>query len=126
MWRIVDAQEKMAPFSSVSEKPFHSFARFSRLARRLMHGERAEARLFFAIAAFSKFLMDNNLPEESLRDLEIVMGVKTLHELGYGGEGKEAEFVSKEPLSFGLLEFVKENRRVLASFVNTRLRESHL
>src|SRR3989344_5222032 len=126
MWRIVDAQEKDQPFGLGQRSAFRSFARFSRLARRLMHGERSESRLFSTVVAFREFLVRHALSEELLRDLEIAMAVKMLHELGYGGDGEETLYVRKEPLSRDLLSFVEKHRRTLTAFVNARLTETHL
>jgi len=126
MWRIVDITERRPPLSSVLPRVASSFARFSRLMRRLMHGERGEARLFSSTADFREFLMDEDMSKESLLSLEVAMAVKVLHELGYGGDEKEALFVHAEPLSHSLLSFVEKHRHTLVAFVNTRLRESHL
>ena len=72
------------------------------------------------------FLVRHALSEELLRDLEIAMAVKMLHELGYGGDGEETLYVRKEPLSRDLLSFVEKHRRTLTAFVNARLTETHL
>lgn len=126
MWRVVDVQEKENTIPLHDTNTLRFFARFSLLIRRLMHGERSESHLFKTMIVFRNFLIGKTFSEHTKRDIEIVMAVKVLHELGYGGDGAEALRVHQEPLSHELLSFVGGQRRTLTMFVNTRLRESHL
>ncbi len=126
MWRVVDADGREHPSSFADANTLRSFALFSLLVRRLVHGERTDATLFSAIVAFRKFLTEGTHAPEVCKSLEIIMAVKILHELGYGGNETHALRVYTEPLSPDLISFVGKYRHTLTVFVNTRLRESHL
>ena len=125
-WRIVDAEEEGEPFSRAPILAQQSFARFSSLLRRLLHGERTERRLFSDVLAFRAHMRARPYSERELHDLEIIMAVKTLFELGYGGGEKEVAHIYAEDLSDSLLAFAGAHRRALVLFVRGRVRESHL
>lgn len=125
IWRIVDAQERTPLFSKDRMEHMRACARAARLVRRLTHGERKESALFSEFCQFRTFLAHEELSPLECRSAEIAMAIKTLAHLGYGG-GEQEDYIAHEPFSHALLSLTSTHSRTLVSFINARLRESHL
>lgn len=125
IWRIVDAEERTPLYFQEKMEHMRVFARAARLMRRLVHGERKDEVLFSELCQFRTFLAQEELSPDERRGAEIVMAIKILVHLGYGGDDTTAH-ISEEPFSRALFSEASARSRALISFINARLKESHL
>ncbi|HPS21394.1 MAG TPA: DNA repair protein RecO [Candidatus Paceibacterota bacterium] len=127
-WRITSAS-KTNELENVSKKreTLEVFANISRLLIRLLAGEEANEILFDdllnGLFILEKCETNNN---EVLRNIEAVIVLRILNNLGYIGGGKITDEIIKSPFEQELVFKVSKNRTKILSEINRALRESHL
>lgn len=97
----------------------------SRLLKRLLPGEDANPALFTdLIKGFS--ILEKLNTEEELRNIEMVVVLRILHNLGYIGKNKMLDELVESPLESSLIFEVTKKRIAILSLINQTLKETHL
>ena len=96
------------------------------IIRRLMRGERQEPRLFADIILFIEFIRVHETRQSLTRAAEIAIAMRTLAELGYGGEGEIWRTFGENSFSEFLVGEAAERKSDCVRLINARLAETHL
>lgn len=124
-WRVTSAS-KISGLEALAQMPPHLriFGNVSRLLRRLLSGEEPNEALF---DDFKKgLLLLQKTKTEDLPDIEAVLVLRILHNLGYIGESPGFEDLTKSPFEEGLVLQAYKNRRAVLRQINKALKETHL
>ena len=126
-WRLVSAR----PIDSFRESWDHAekrriLARHAQLLRRLIQGEERHEKLFDDVLS-SVYFLHSLTKDESLSDVELLMVVRLLDELGYWGKKEKfAPLFHDEAWNYESLEYVRLVRPELLLEVNNSLQSSQL
>jgi DNA repair protein RecO len=125
-WRITSAS-KTNKLESVSQRreTLEVFSNISRLLKRLLAGEEANEVLFDDLLNGLSVLEKCETTEE-LRNIEVVIVLRVLHNLGYIGEMEMTDDIVKSPFEQDLVFKVSKNRNKILSEINKAIQESHL
>ena len=125
-WRITSAS-KTNELESVSKRreTLEVFANISRLLMRLLAGEESNQNLFDDLLN-GLFILEKCETREELRNVEVVIVLRVLHNLGYVGENGPADDIVKSPFEQELVFKVSKNRNKILSEINKAIRESNL
>jgi len=125
-WRITSAS-KTNLLENVSRKKetLEVFSNISRLLKRLLAGEEANQNLFNDLLN-GLFILEKYETEQDLRNIEMIIVLRLLHNLGYIGGNEAISDVIKSPFEQELILNVSKNRNKILSEINKALRESHL
>lgn len=125
-WRITSAS-KTNMLESVSQKKetLEVFSNLSRLLKRLLAGEEANKNLFSDLLN-GLLILEKYETQEDLRNIEMIIVLRLLHNLGYIGGNETIGDVIKSPFEQELVLSVSKNRNKILSEINKALRESHL
>ncbi|MEX2052208.1 MAG: DNA repair protein RecO, partial [Candidatus Paceibacterota bacterium] len=97
----------------------------ARLLKRLLAGEDPNEVLFMDVVQGLGVLEKTQSAEEA-RNIEIVLVLRILSNLGYIGGGDALEDLIKSPFESALAFEVAKSRSVILSHINKALRETHL
>lgn len=101
------------------------FANIARLLKRLLPGEEANPVLFHDVLAGLLVLEKTNAPED-LRNIEAVMVLRILKNLGYIGQDKYFDSLVESPFESGLIFEASKSRSKILNEINKALKETHL
>lgn len=98
-----------------------------KLLRRLLQGEEAAPGLFLTLSLGFAFLAEEDLSSEEMKNMECVLILRILYQLGYlGKEEPVVSYVGETPLSRELLSSVSPIRRAAIAKINKSLNASSL
>ena len=125
-WRLTSAS-KTNCLENISKRPgtLKVFVNISRLLKRLLAGEDANQVLFADLLnGFS--ILEKSETMEDLRNIEAIMVLRILHNLGYIGGDETLKNLIKSPFESELvLQVVKSRAKILLE-INKALQETHL
>ncbi|MFA6524219.1 MAG: DNA repair protein RecO [Candidatus Paceibacterota bacterium] len=125
-WRITSAS-KTNELENISKKreTLEVFANLSQLLKRLLVGEESNGILFTDLLN-GLFVLEKSETIEEIRNIEAIVVLRMLSNLGYiGGSEVLKEFI-KSPFEENLIFEVGKSRGKILSEINKALRESHL
>jgi len=126
LWRVTTAS-KTNDLESIrhnSEK-MRIFANVCRLLKRLLAGEDANQKLFDDFLQGLQVLEKEKNSSE-FRDIEIILVLRILHDLGYIGQLPENEKLISSTFDTEVIMTASENRRKILNTINRALRETDL
>ena len=125
-WRLISAS-KTNSLENISKHPetLTVFANISRLLKRLLAGEEANEILFVDLLKGLEILEKTEKKEE-LRNLEAVIVLRMLNNLGYIGGNISLQNLIKSPFEENLVFEASKNRTEILSEINKALQETHL
>ena len=125
-WRLTSAS-KTNRLENISKRPeaLKVFVNVSRLLRRLLAGEDANENLFIDLLnGFS--ILEKYETVEDLRNIEVIMVLRILNNLGYIGGNEALKTLTQSPFETDLVLKVAESRAKILSEINKALQETHL
>ena len=125
-WRLTSAS-KTNKLENISKRPeaLKVFVNVSRLLKRLLAGEDANENLFIDLLnGFS--ILEKYETAEDLRNIEAIMVLRILNNLGYIGGNEVLKDLVKSPFEVELVLKVAESRAKILSEINKALQETHL
>lgn len=125
-WRLTSAS-KTNKLENISKKTetLEVFSNVALLLKRLLAGEEANQSLFDDLLNGLSALEKAESSDE-VRNIEAVMVLRLLHNLGYIGSSEAMNDIIKSPFEQELVFKVSKNRNRILSEINKALRESHL
>jgi DNA repair protein RecO len=125
-WRITSAS-KTNKLEQLTKNlgTFEVLVNISRLLKRLLAGvEKNEALFDDLINGLS--ILENEKQEENLRNLEAVIVLRILNNLGYIGGNEKLQNLTKSPFEENLIFEASKVRSQVLSHINKALKETHL
>lgn len=129
VWRIVGAQERndFNILLTQNRLKLGSIARVSSLIRRLLIGEEKNEELFDIISNTLLFLKNNEVEESMLNNLECLIVLRILHNLGYIAKDEiNTSFLNSNDTTIDLISNISPFKFDMIKKINTSLDESHL
>ncbi len=125
-WRITSAS-KTNELESLSKRPetLEIMEKISKLLKRLLAGEDSNPELFADLLK-GFFILEKTETMEELRNIEMVIVLRILDNLGYIGGGEDLKTLVKSPFEDELMFEVSKNRTHILSEINKALKETHL
>ncbi|MEI8270219.1 MAG: DNA repair protein RecO [bacterium] len=125
-WRITSAS-KTNILENVLRNSFNVeiFANIGRLLKRLLAGEYPNQILFTDLLNGLLFLEKSKSEDES-RDIEVIIVLRILNNLGYIGNNKMLKNITKSPYEDALIFEVNHSRAKFLSEINKAIHETHL
>ena len=125
-WRLTSASKtnKLENISKNSET-LKVFVSVSRLLKRLLAGEDANPSLF-ADLLNGLAILEKYETQGDLRNIEAIMVLRILNNLGYIGGNESLKNLVKSPFEEELVFKVSENRAKVLFEINKALKETHL
>jgi recombinational DNA repair protein (RecF pathway) len=126
LWRVTSASKtgQLEGISKNTDKLF-IFSNLSRLLKRLLAGEESNEILFIDLIDGLKILEISKIDEE-LRNIEAVIVLRILSNLGYIGDDQALENIIKSPFDMDIMFEVSKIRTKILSEINKALKETHL
>ncbi len=126
IWRLINA-ENITDLSVYKNQQktvviMHIFS----LLRRLINGEEKNEQLFNIVLHFISFINDNKLSEEELRNLEVIVNLKILNNLGYGASIDLLNTFLVNDIDRDLLSKMSPFRGDAIVEINSAIKESQL
>lgn len=126
VWRLTNAQVGTHVAALYDHATLATIARIFSLLERLLRGEESDPSLFLILDAGVRFLGTCEAPS-ALRDAEMVLVLRLLHQLGYVGGGSALSFYTTENRwDDELLTQANKDRSVIIKIINHGLKESQL
>jgi recombinational DNA repair protein (RecF pathway) len=127
-WKIVNAIPEDNLLSILGNgESFYLIVRIFSLLNRLVQGEEINVDIFNIIENAIAFLEQNNFDKEKLRDIECVLVLRILNNLGYVGDNEELKFfVLDNEFKNEHIEEINKRRSIALGEINRALRESQL
>ncbi|MBP6884047.1 MAG: DNA repair protein RecO [Candidatus Pacebacteria bacterium] len=125
-WRLTSATKgnKLEDITK-NRETFAIMQRVSKLLKRLLAGEDANEALFADLVNGLTILEKSKTPEE-LRNIEVMLVLRILGNLGYIGESKNLDNLIRSPFEEGLVYEVAKSRPEILNQINKALKETHL
>lgn len=125
VWRVTSAS-KTNQLENIGKRKetLEIFANISRLLRRLLQGEDPNPSLFEDVVTGLSML--ENSTKEEMYNIEAVMVLRLLHNLGYIGGAPVLNALVSSPLEQGILYEAAKNRGKILQEINKALKETHL
>lgn len=125
MWRITNAS-KTGELENLKNNQIAIpvFVNISKLLIRLLAGEEGNEKLFKNLFQGLQIL-EKETEKEKIRNIEIILVLRILHQLGYVGAGEEVEEVLHSPFDDLLYSF-SEKRNLVLKEVNKILRNTNM
>jgi DNA repair protein RecO len=125
-WRVTSASKtnKLEQITKRAET-FEVFANVARLLKRLLAGVEPNE-LLFADLLNGLSILENVQTKEDLRNIEAILVLRIVHNLGYIGGNEMLETFIKSPFEESLIFEVAKNRTKILSEINKALKETHL
>lgn len=125
-WRITSASKTNALESLTKDSgKFEVLFNVSNLLKRLLAGEDANRTLFLDVLD-GLFILENSKDVGELANIEVVLVLRILDNLGYIGGNKSLEYLVKSPFEKELVFEISKNRKNVLSEINRALRETQL
>ncbi|MFZ2150075.1 MAG: DNA repair protein RecO [Minisyncoccia bacterium] len=126
LWRLTSAQ-KTNMLEKVSKNPetFRVFFNIARLLKRLLAGVEPNIPLFSDLIS-GLSVLEKTTKLEDLRNIEAVIVLRVLHNLGYIGDDKLLGNLVQSPFEEELIYKVSKNRPEVLEQINKALKETHL
>ena len=126
IWRVTNAV-KTNQLEEITNKPenFAVFGNIARLLKRLLAGVEPNEALFADVLK-GLFILEKCETAEELRNLEAVLVLRILNNLGYIGQDEALKNLTKSPFEDEILFEVTKNRPKILSEINKALKETHL
>ncbi|MBU0611839.1 DNA repair protein RecO [Patescibacteria group bacterium] len=125
-WRLTSAS-KTNMLEQITKKPgvFLVLMNVSKLLKRLLAGEEANKDLFSDLLS-GFYVLERAETEEDLRNIEMIMVLRILSNLGYIGGNDMLKNLVKSPFEEGLIFEIGKSRAKILSEINRALKETHL
>lgn len=125
-WRITSAT-KTNELGQVTKNPqtFRVFHNIARLLRRLLAGVEPNESLFADLVR-GLSVLEQATESEDLRNIESIIVLRIVNNLGYIGESDVLENFIKSPFEENLVFEASKNRRAIVKEINRALKETHL
>ncbi len=124
-WRITSASKTNKLENLSDPKILEVFSSISKLLKRLLVGEDPNKDLFLDLLN-GLSLLEKAETKEELRNIEAVIVLRILNNLGYIGGNEILKDFIKSPFEEELMYKVSENRTKILSQINKALKETHL
>ena len=127
IWRIISVDTINKPNFMHDLNKLSVVKNIFSLLLRLLHGEEKNEALFNNVELFYDFLSKNELSTDNLKNLETIIVLRILFQLGYFKASFDLkEFVIDEQLSPEILESFNNKRKSAILDINNALQETHL
>ncbi len=125
-WRITSCS-KTNELEEITKNPggLAVFSNIARLLKRLLAGEEPNPNLFHDVLA-GVLVLEKTTGGEDLRNIEGVMVLRILKNLGYIGQDKAFDALVESPFESGLIFEASKSRIKILSEINKALKETHL
>ena len=125
-WRVTNAL-KTNKLEQITKQPenFQILANIMRLLRRLLAGVEPNETLFIDLLS-GLSILEKSKTKEDLRNIETVIVLRIINNLGYIGGNEMLKTFIKSPFEESVIFEVSKNRRKILSEINKALRETHL
>ena len=126
IFRVTSAS-KTNMLEEITKAPgtFAVFANIARLLKRLLAGVEPNGALFADVLS-SLLILEKTKEKEDLRNLEIIIVLRILNNLGYIGEDDILQNLTKSPFEENLVFEVSKDRTKVLNQINKALKETHL
>jgi DNA repair protein RecO (recombination protein O) len=125
-WRVASASKTNQLEQIVKNKAtFEVFDNVSRLLKRLLMGEDPNTPLFSDLIN-GLSILEKSETEEDLRNIEVILVLRILNNLGYIRGGLKLDALVKSPFEKELVLEVSKSRREILSQINKALKETQL
>ena len=125
-WRITNAA-KTNELEILTKSPgkFEVFANIARLLKRLLAGVEPNEELFADLIS-SLRILEKAQTKDDLRNIEAIMVLRIVSNLGYIGGNEVLETFIKSPFEESMIFEAGKNRATILSEINKALKETHL
>lgn len=125
-WRVTSAS-KTNNFEALIKKTetLEIFSNIARLLKRLLAGEYPNEALFTDLLS-GLTILEKIETKEDLRNMEIIIVLRILNNLGYIGGGQKLDTLIRSPFEKDLVLEVSKSRREILNQINKALKETHL
>lgn len=125
-WRLTNAS-KTNKLEQITKNPktFKVFANIARLLKRLLAGVEPNEVLFSDLLQ-GLLAIENATTDQDLRNLEAVIVLRIIHNLGYIGDSLSLQDFIKSPFEDDMMLKVAQSRTKILSEINKALKETHL
>ncbi|MEI7809953.1 MAG: DNA repair protein RecO [bacterium] len=125
-WRLTSAS-KTSKLDNVAKntETLKIFANIGRLLQRLLAGEEANSELFNDVLQ-GLFILEKSKTKEELQNIEVVIVLRILNNLGYIGNDEILQDVIRSPFEEELIFEISKSRTKILSLINKALGETHL
>jgi len=125
-WRVTTAS-KTGRLENITKNAntLKVFTNVARLLKRLLAGEDANPALF-ADLLNGLSVLEKSTTEDELRNIEIIIVLRLLNNLGYIGENKILTNLIKSPFEENLIFEASKSRTEILNQINKALKETHL
>lgn len=125
-WRVTSAS-KTNLLENISRKSANLavFSNVARLLKRLLAGEDPNEHLFQDVLR-GLLVLEKSETAADLRNIEVVMVLRILKNLGYIGQDKMFDALVESPFEEGLVFEASKSRREILSEINRALKETQL
>ncbi len=125
-WRITSGSKTNSLENLPKNKGAHMvFVNISRLLRRLLSGEESNETLFTDLL-LGLSVLEKYSTKEDLANIEAVLVLRILHNLGYIGGSEELKTLTKSPFESDLVYEAAKSRVQILREINKALKETHL
>ena len=131
-WRVVNAREISNIYWKIKDVPqsVAMSSRVLRLVRRLVAGEEKNENLFDSLSAGLLFLADGDNgtrpTTKQVMNLEFILLLQVLYNLGYFAPPTELLWSINEPLSVQMIESMSVYRSQAVAIINSSIKETQL
>ena len=126
LWRLTSASKtnKLDDLSK-NKISFEIFSNIARLLKRLLQGEYPNKDLFNDLLE-GLFFLEKSKTKEEAENIEIVIVLRVLNNLGYIGKNEKLNNVIKSPFEENIIFEANKNRLRILSEINKAIHETHL
>ncbi len=126
IFRLTNAS-KTNKLEQIAKHPetFKVFANIARLLKRLLAGIESNEALFMDLI-HSLSVLEKTRTKENLHNIEIIIVLRILNNLGYIGENEILQNLVKSPFEENLIFEVSKDRTKVLHHINKALKETHL
>ena len=125
-WRVTSASKLNCLDNLIkNEGTFEVFSNVAKLLKRLLAGEYPNPALFTDLIN-GLSILEKIETEEDLRNMEAIIVLRILNNLGYIGGSVKLDTLIKSPFEKELVLEVKKSRKEILSHINKALKETHL
>ena len=124
-WRITNASKTNKLERLFKPEVFPVFVNISKLLKRLLAGEDSNRNLFVDLLN-GLSILEKSKTKDELRNVEAVIVLRVLNNLGYIGDNEILKDFIKSPFEKDLIFRVSKNRSKILYQINKALKETHL
>ncbi len=125
-WRVTSASKTcMLEDTTKNKGALAVFSNIARLLKRLLAGEDPNDALFHDTLK-GLFVLEKSTSVDDLRNIEAVMVLRILKNLGYIGQDKALDLLVESPFEEGIIFEASKSRMKILSEINKALKETHL